>query len=174
MVDRLLINPLFTSSSSWFLSLRDSSYVRGAHKSLSGYRGGGNCGYTKVGLGLAGGYKMRFFVIPPLVIVILPTRHPMYASAIASHGLPNINGFPSSPLLGLMMRKSVGYSQESTEMAISCNVPIGRTTDRSANCNIIAVGSKELKPRVLQLSIVRMLMDAPKSSSVLGKEHPYI
>jgi hypothetical protein len=88
-------------------------------------------------------------VIPPLVIVILPTQHPMYASAVASHGLPSINGFPSSPLVGLMMRKSTGYSQESMEMAISCNVPTGQTTNQYANCNIIAVGSKVLKPRVL-------------------------
>jgi hypothetical protein len=123
--------------------------MRGARKSFSGYHGGGNCEYMKVGLRLAGGYKMRFFVIPPLAIVILLVRHPMYASAIASQGLPSINGCPSSLLLGLMMRKSVGYSQESMEMDISCNVPTGRTTDRSANCNIIAVGSKESKPRVL-------------------------
>jgi hypothetical protein len=61
--------------------------VRGARKSFSGYRGGGNCGYTKVGLGLVGGYKRIFFVIPPLAIFILPIRHPMYASVVASHGL---------------------------------------------------------------------------------------
>jgi hypothetical protein len=71
MVAGLLINPLIMSSSRWFLSLRASSYVRGARKSFSGYRGGGNCEYMKVGLGLAGGYKVSFFVIPPLVIVIL-------------------------------------------------------------------------------------------------------
>jgi hypothetical protein len=115
---------------------------------------------------------MRFFVIPPLAIVILPIRHPMYASVVASHGLPSINGFPSSPLLRLMMRKSARDSQELTEMAISCNVPTGQTIDRSANCSIIAVGSKESKPRVFQVSIVRMLMDAPKSTSVFGKEEP--
>ena len=115
---------------------------------------------------------MRFFVIPPLVIVILLARHPMYASAVASHGLPSINGCPSSPLLGLMMRKFIGYSQESTKMDISCNVSTGQTSDQSANCNIIAVGSKESKPRVLKVSIVRMLMDAPKSTIVFGKEQP--
>jgi hypothetical protein len=125
MVAGILINPLIMSSSSWFLSLMASSCVRGAHKSLSRYLDGGNCGYMKVGLGLAGGYKMRFFVIPPLVIVILHARNPIYVSSIASHGLPSINGFPSSLLHGLMMRKSVGYSQELTEMATSCNVPIG-------------------------------------------------
>jgi hypothetical protein len=126
----------------------------------------------KVGLGLAGGYKMRFFMIPPLVIAIFSVRHPMYASVIASHGLPNINGCPSSPPFGLMMRKSARYSQESTKMAISCNVPTGRNTDRSANCNIIVVGSKEIKPRVLQVSIVRMFMATPKSTCILGKEQP--
>jgi hypothetical protein len=68
---------------------------------------------------------MRLFVIPPLTIIILPVWNPMYAFVVASHGLPSINRCPSSLLLGLMMRKSVGYSQESTEMAISCNVPTG-------------------------------------------------
>jgi hypothetical protein len=125
MVAGLLINPLITSSSSWLLSLRASSCVRGARKSFSRYRGGGDYGYTKVGLGLVGVYKMRLFVIPPLAIVILPIQHPMYGYVVASHGLLNINGFPSSPLLGLMLRKFVGYSQELTEMAISCNMPTG-------------------------------------------------
>jgi hypothetical protein len=86
---------------------------------------------------------MRFLVTPPLEIVIVPDQQPMYASTFMSHGLPNINGCPSSPLFGLMMRKSTRYSQESTEMAISCSVPSGLTTDRLANCNIIRVGSKE-------------------------------
>jgi hypothetical protein len=79
MMVGLLINQLITSFSSWLLSLRASSSVRGARKSLFGYRGGGNCGYMKVRLGLDGGYKMRFFVTPPLEIVILPLQHPMYA-----------------------------------------------------------------------------------------------
>jgi hypothetical protein len=112
---------------------------------------------------------MRFFVTPPLEIVILPVWHPMYTSVVVSHGIPSINRCPSSPLLGLMMRKSTGYSQESTIITISCSVPTGITTDQSANCKIIGVGSKESKPRVLQVSIVRMLMDAPKSTSVFGK-----
>jgi hypothetical protein len=73
-----------------------------------------------------------------------------------------------------MMRKSTGYSQELMEMDVSCNVPTGRTTVQFSNCNIIVVGSKESKTRVLEVSIVGMLMDAPKSTSVFGKEHPWI
>jgi hypothetical protein len=165
----LLMKLLITSSSNWFLSLRDSSSVRGDHRSFSGYLGGGNCRCMIVRLGLAGGYRMRFFLTPPLSIVMLPMRHPMYASVVASHGLPNINGFPSSPLLGLMMRKSIGYSQESTEISMSCNVPIILTTDQSTNCNIIGVGSKESKPKVLQVSMVKILMVAPKYTNVFGK-----
>jgi hypothetical protein len=57
-------------------------------------------------------------------------------------------------------------------MDISCNVPTGRTTDQSSNCNIIMVGLKESKPKVLQVSIVKMLMAALKSNSVFGKEQP--
>jgi hypothetical protein len=86
----------------------------------------------------------------------------MFASTVARHVLSSINGCPSSPLLGLMMRKFAGYSQESTEIAISCNVPTGRTIDQFSNCNIIGVGSKESKPRVLQVSIVRILVATPK------------
>jgi hypothetical protein len=115
---------------------------------------------------------MRLFVALPLEIVILPVRHPMYAYVVVSHGLPSINGFPSSPLLGLIMRKSVGYSQESNEIAISYNVSIGLTTDLSSNCNIIELGSKEVKPKTLQVSMVRILMVAPKSTSVFGKNSP--
>jgi len=117
---------------------------------------------------------MRLFVAPPLEIVMLLVRHPMYASAVVSHGLPSINGCPSSPLLGLIMRKLVGYSQELTEIAISCNVPTSLTTDRSTNCNIIGVGLKEVKLGMLQFSIVNILMVAPKSTSVFGKEQPSI
>jgi hypothetical protein len=125
-------------------------------------------------LGLARGYRMRFFVAPPLAIFMLLMQHPMYASAAVSHGLPSINGCPLSPLLGLIMRKSAGYSQESTKIDISCNVPTVFTTDRSTNCNIIGVGSKELKPRVFQVSMVKILMVAPKSTSVFGNEQPSV
>jgi hypothetical protein len=126
------------------------------------------------GLGLAEGYTMRLFVAPPLAMVMFPMRHPIYASVVASHGLPSINGWPSSPLLGLIMRKSAGYSKESIEIAISYNVPTGLTTNRSTNCNIIGVGSKEVKPRMLQVLMVKILMATPKSTSVFGKEQPSI
>jgi hypothetical protein len=125
-------------------------------------------------LGLAGGYMMRFFVAFPLEIVMLPVQHPMYAFAIVSQGIPNVNGCPSSLLLRLITMKSTGYSQESTEIAKSCNVSTGLTTDLLTNCNIIEVGSKEVIPRTLHISMVRILMAATKSTSVFGKEHPYI
>jgi hypothetical protein len=98
----------------------------------------------------------------------------MYAYDVARHGIPNINGCPSSLLLGLINRKSTGYSQESTEISTSCNVTTGLTTDLSANCNIIEVGSKEVISRMLQVSMVRILMVTPKSTSVFGKEQPCI
>jgi hypothetical protein len=60
---------------------------------------------------------IRFFVELPLAIVMLLVRHPMYASVVASHGRPNINGFPSSLLLGLITRKPTRYSQELTEIS---------------------------------------------------------
>jgi hypothetical protein len=125
-------------------------------------------------VGLDGGYVMRFFVALPLTIFMLHVRRPMYAFVVASHGLPNINGCPSSLLLMLITRKSTGYSQESTRISISCNVSSSLTTDISTSYNIIEVGSKEVIPRMLQVSMVRMLLDAPKSTSVFGKKHPYI
>jgi hypothetical protein len=39
----VLMKLLITSSSSWFLSLRASSNVRGDHRFIFGYLGGGNC-----------------------------------------------------------------------------------------------------------------------------------
>ena len=122
------------------------------------------------GLGLVGGYRMRFFVSPPLAIVMFPMKHPIYAYVVVSHGIHSINGYPSTPLLRLIMRKSAGYSQDSTEIDISYNVPTGLTTDRSTNCNIIGVVSKEVKPRVFQVSIVKILMVSPKFTSVFGNE----
>jgi hypothetical protein len=115
---------------------------------------------------------MRFFVALPLAIVMFPVQHPMYASVVVSHGLPNINGCPLIPLLGLIMRKLVEFSQESIEIAISFNVSIGLTTNLSTNCNIIEFGLKEVKPRVLQVSMVRILMATPKYTSVFGKKQP--
>jgi hypothetical protein len=87
---------------------------------------------------------------------MLLVRHPMYASVVGSHGCPNINGCPLSLLLGLITRKSVGYSQDSTEIAMSSNVLTGLTTDLSSNYNIVEVGSKELIPKTLQFSVVRI------------------
>ena len=120
-------------------------------------------------LGLVGGYKIRFFIALPLTIVMFLVQHPMYASFVASHGRPNINGCPSSQLLGLITKKSSGYSQDSTEIAMSCNLPTGFTTDLSMSSNIVEVGSKEVIHRTLQVSVVRILMDTPKSTNVFGK-----
>jgi hypothetical protein len=116
---------------------------------------------------------IRFFVALLLEIFILVMRHPMYASVVFSHGHPSINGCPSSLLLGLITKKSYGYSQESTEIAMYCNVPTGLTTNLSPNSNIIEVVSKEVIPMTLQVLMVRILMAAPKSTSVFGRKHPF-
>jgi hypothetical protein len=100
---------LITSSSSWFLSLRASSSVIGDRRFFFGYIGGGNYCCMIGGLDLAGGYMMRFIVEFPLAIFMFPMQHPMYASAVVSHGLPNINGGSSSLLIGLITRKPTGY-----------------------------------------------------------------
>jgi hypothetical protein len=124
--------------------------------------------------GLAGGYKISFFMALLLEIFKLAMRHPMYASVVSSHIRPSINGSPSSLLLRLITRKSFGYSQESREITIYCNVPTSLTTNLSANSNIIEVVLKEVIPRTLQVLMVRMLMAAPKSTSVFGRKHPCI
>jgi hypothetical protein len=95
----------------------------------SRYLGGCNIWCMLGRLGLARGYKIRFFIALPLAIVMLHVRHPMYAYVVASHGFPNINGCPSNLLLGLITRKSVGYSQELTEISMSCNAPSSLTTN---------------------------------------------
>jgi hypothetical protein len=117
---------------------------------------------------------IRFFIELPLEIVIFHVRHPMYAFVVASHGYPNINGCPSSLLLGLITRKSAGYSQESTEIFMYCNVPTSLTIDLSTNSNIVEVGLKEVIPRTLQVSVIKILMVSPKSTSVFGKKQPCI
>jgi len=139
-----------------------------------GYMGGFNCWCMACRLGLVGGYKIRFFITLPLSIVMFHVRHPMYAYVIYSHGHRNINGCPLSLLLGLITRKSARYSQESTDIVMSYNVPTGLTVDLSTSSNIIEVGSKEVIPKTLQVSMVRMLMATPKSTSVFGKKQPCI
>ena len=73
-----------------------------------------------------------------------------------------------------MIIKFERYSQESTDTITSCNVPSGLTTDRSANSNKVVVGSKDVMPNFLQVVIVIILISAPKSTTTLGKEHPFI
>lgn len=47
-------------------------------------------------------------------------------------------------------------------------------TERSASSSKVVVGSKAVMPSTLQVSIVRMVMVAPKSTKALGKEQPFI
>ena len=56
---------------------------------------------------------------------------------------------------------------------MSCNVPSGLKTDLSASSNKV-VGSKAVIPNFSQVLVVNMLMAAPKSTNVFGKEWPEI
>jgi hypothetical protein len=148
--------------------------VRGDRRFPFGYLGGFNCRCMTGTLGLAGGYKIRFFITLPLAIVMLHVGHPMYAFVVASHGHPNINGCPSSLILGLITRKSTGYSQESIKIDIYSKVLIGLAIDLSSSSNIVEVGAKEVIPKILQVSVVRIVLASPKSTSVFGKTKPCI
>ena len=88
---------------------------------------------------------------------------------MASQGLPKINGCPSSRVLGFIIRKSVGYSQESIETMTSRSVPSGLTIDRSANSSKVEVGSIDVMPSFWQVVVVKMLIAAPRSAKALGK-----
>ena len=55
-----------------------------------------------VNLGWVRGYRAKFLTLLPLVIVILPCRQTMKASAVASQTLPKIQGCPSRQFLGLI------------------------------------------------------------------------
>jgi hypothetical protein len=161
---------LITSYSSWFLSSRASSNVRGDHRFPSRYLGGCNYRCMTGTLGLVGGYKIRFFITLPLEIVMLHVGHPMYASVVTSHGRPNSKGCLSSLILGLITIKSTWYSQELIEIDIYSKVPTGLTIDLSSSSNIVEVGLKEVIPRILQVLVVIILMASRKSTSVFGKK----
>ena len=120
-------------------------------------------------LGYAGGYKAKFLIFGPLVMVIFPCRQPIQASAVANQGLPKINGCPSSQVLGFIIKKSVGYFQESTKTMTSCSVPSSLTTDRSANSSKVEVGSTDVMPNFWQVVVVKMLIATPRSTKALGK-----
>ena len=91
---------------------------------------------------------------------------------MASQGLPKINGCPLSRVLGFIIGKSVGYSQESTETMKSCSMPSGLTTDRSANSNKVEVGSADVMPSFWQVAVANILIAAPRSTKALVKVWP--
>jgi len=88
---------------------------------------------------------------------------------VVSQGLPKINGCPSSQVLGFIIRKLVGYSQESTETMTSCSVPSALTTDWSANFSKVEMGSTDVMPSFWQVVVVKMLIAVPRSTKALGK-----
>jgi len=88
---------------------------------------------------------------------------------VASQGLPKISGCPASWVLGFIIRKSVGYSQESTETMTSCRVPSGLTTDQSANSSKVEVGSTDVMPSFWKVVVVKILIVAPRSTKALDR-----
>ena len=88
---------------------------------------------------------------------------------MASQGLPKINGCPSNRVFGFIIRKSVGYSQESTKTMTSCSAPSGLTTDRSANSSEVEVGSTDVIPIFWQVVLVKILIAAPRSTKALER-----
>ena len=77
---------------------------------------------------------------------MMPTQHLIQASVFANQGQPNTKGCPFSLLLGLMTRKSIGYSQKLTETITSCKVPLGPTMDLLASSNKFEVVLKVVMP----------------------------
>ena len=76
---------------------------------------------------------MRFFISVPSDMVIDPDRQLMQALAVANQGLPRFNECPPSYDLGFKTKKLVGYSQDSTEITRSSNIPSGLIVDLSAS-----------------------------------------
>lgn len=112
-------------------------------------------------------------MVVPLEMVIFPIQHLMYASEVASQVLPNITGFPLDLSLLLRTRKSVGYSQESTETIISSMIPFGLVTYISASSSIMGVGLGSHNPRRAQAFNAMILIADPKSTKVFGKLMPH-
>ena len=103
-----------------------------------------------------------------------PDLHPMKASAIASHGLPNTIGFPPDVDLGCSTNKSIGYYHESRDTISSSNTPSGLIRDRSANSSIVGVGRRLSMSNYWIVCKVMALMDAPPSMRVFGMRIPQI
>ena len=111
---------------------------------------------------------MRFFISVPSDMVIDLDRQLMQASAIASQGLPRINGCPPSYDLGCKTKKSVGYCLESNELTRSSKIPSGLIVDLSASSKMVGVGLRLVSPSFHTVSMVMTLIDAPKSIGTLG------
>ena len=88
--------------------------------------------------------------------------------------MPKINGCPSSHFLGFVIRKSGGYSQESTDTITSCSVPSSLTTNQSASSNKVEVGSTDVMPSFWQVVVVKILIVAPRSTKAFEKVFPLI
>ena len=103
-----------------------------------------------------------------------PDLHPIKASAVVSHGLLNITGFPPDFDLGCNTKKSTRYSHESRDIISSSNTPSGLIRDRYANSSIVGVGWRLSMSNYWTVCKVMALMAALRSMTVFGIRIPRI
>jgi len=111
---------------------------------------------------------VSFFMELPWEIVISLDLGPIYASVVASHGLPRMRGSPPRLDLGYKTMKSMGYSQESTEITTYSRIPFGFIVDRSASCKTVGVEHMFDRFNFSMVALVITLIPAPKLINVLG------
>ena len=108
-----------------------------------------------------------FLMVLPSEIVMDLDLQLMYASVVASHGLPKINGCLPSCELGCKTTKSAGYSHESTETTTSSTTPSLMQVDLSAISSMVGVGLILASLIYFKVSIVITFIDVPKSTKKL-------
>ena len=91
----------------------------------------------------------------------------MYASIVAIHGLPKINGCPPSCDLGYKTTKPVGYSHESTETSRSSTIHSGLIVDLSSISSMVGVGLRLVNPSFFKVSMVITFIEGPKPTKTL-------
>ena len=89
---------------------------------------------------------------------------------MANHGRPRIRGWPPSLYFGCNTRKSTGHSQEAMEITTSLRIPSGQIVDLSTSAKIVGVDRRFFNPRSFKVSLVIMLMVAPKYTKVFEME----
>lgn len=90
-----------------------------------------------------------------------PYLHPIRALVDANQGHPMIMGCLPELELGVMTRKSTGYSQESKETITSSRTPAGLTLDQYASSRTVGFGLRFGNSNISKVIVIIIFKNGP-------------